>query len=143
MLRQRCIDGSVEGLKAALARETGEEVVSPSGRCAVVVPETREVVDFIVADPALDTISKEHQVGGDVACELHASDDAKLGDKITEDGERLARVVIGRDGRVDAVDWVAPDAIPDGAIEDSAAVVGDVVEGLILTDVPTEGTVKL
>jgi len=135
----------IETMKAAIAAHEGVPVEDlPSGRCAVVLPETREIIEFVVADPAIDAITEEHQIGGDCACELHATEDAKLGDKITEGGERLARVVTGdREGVVTTVEWVKPDAIPEGAVEDSFAKLGETVEALILTDVPSEGTVKL
>lgn len=135
----------IETMNAAIAKHEGVKVEDlPTGRCAAVHPETREIIEFLVADPAIDAITEEHQIGGDCACELHACDDGKLGDKITEAGDLLARVVTGdREGKVDMVDWVDPKAIPEGAVEDSAAKPGDTVEGLILTDVPTEGTVKL
>ena len=132
-------------MNAAIAAHEGVKVEDlPTGRCAVVHPETREVIEFLIADPAIDAITEDHHIGGDKACELHAIDDGKLGDKITEAGDLLVRVVTGdRKGKVDMVDWVDPKAIPEGAVEDSTAKPGDTVEGLKLTDVPTEGTVKL
>jgi hypothetical protein len=132
-------------MSAAIAKHEGVKVEDlPTGRCAVVHPDTREVIEFLIADPAIDVITKEHQIGGDCACELHAIDDGKLGDKITEVGDLLVRVVTGdRKGKVDMVDWVDPKAIPEGAVEDSFAKAGETVEGLILNDVPSEGTVKL
>jgi hypothetical protein len=135
----------VETMNAAIAAHEGVRVKDlPTGRCAAVHPETREIIEFLIADPAIDAITEDHHIGGDKACELHAIDDGKLGDKITEAGDLLARVVTGdRKGKVDMVDWFKPDAIPEGAVEDSTAKPGDTVEGLILTDVPSEGTVKL
>ena len=135
----------IDTMNAAIAAHEGVKVEDlPTGRCAVVHPETREVIEFIVADPAIDSITEEHQIGGDCACELHACDDGKLGDKITEAGDLLARVVTGnREGKVETVDWVDPAKIPEGAVEESFAKPGETVEALKLTDVPTEGTVKL
>lgn len=135
----------IETMNAAIAAHEGVRVEDlPPGRCAVVHPDTREIIEFLVADPAIDAITKEHQIGGDCACELHAINDGKLGDKITEVGDLLARVVTGdREGKVEMVGWFKPDAIPEGAVEDSFAKPGDTVKALVLTDVPTEGTVKL
>lgn len=145
IIRKSIADGTLETLRDIIAEETKTNVEDhPTGRCAVVLPETREVIDFIVADPVLDKVDEAHFLGGDCACELHATDDAKLGDKITEDGERLARVVTGdREGKVEAVEWLDPAKIPEGYVEDSHAEPGDKIDALVLTDVPSEGTVKL
>lgn len=135
----------IETMNRAIAEHEKVAVEDlPHGRCAVVDPDSRECIEFIVADPAIDEISEDHHIGGPKRCELHACDHSKLGDKITPKGERLSRVVVGdRDGKVSLVAWVDPKAIPDGAVEDSFAKRGDTVEALKLTDVPSEGTVKL
>lgn len=136
----------IETINGIIAKAEGVPVESlPSGRCAVVHPTTRMVTAPIIADPDRDVIPPGHPLATkSLGRELHASEDAKIGDKITPEGERLARVVTAdQDGKVEAVEWVDPKAIPAGYVEESTAAVGDTVEELKAVAVETTGAEPL
>lgn len=134
-------DGSLEGIKAALAERLGIDVETiPSGRCAVVDPKTGDVQSFILADPALDSFGAKSLIASDEAQENWKYDGGKF----------LARFVGGGpDGVVAEVKFAPPDQPPQADAQaaryvmDSYAKPGDEHPGLKDTEVDTSGTNKL